>query len=239
MSTGYDYTTEQDQDNYGDIPLNAMEMRSAEEIERENLILDIPIGEHELEVKKIMKAEDVMHRVTVDGSQRAYNTTQITLQFCLPSNPSCVIQDSFVLPPRTPLEKIAYTSGKNEKGLAGFHANKYQHFFQKIAKVGASGSVIPITKTGDFVGGKVIATVVDGGTYIDKKTGQEKKGYNRIKLFSYRSILDGIPAAGVGKPSAVSASPASPPQASRPPVHGSETVHSAPTVSRPAGLSSI
>lgn len=172
-----------------------MDLRPVDEIEAEYQFHDIPPGEWALKVTKVVDVKPKIRSVTVDGRVMSYTSALVILQFGLPDSPNTTVQDSFVFPPSNKLEQVAYTRGctvpdnpNGKPGKPGFDANKYQQFIQRLHKA------TPIKSIADLVGADVIATVNPAENY--EQNGVEKKGYPKVKLFSYRSITDPNPPAG-------------------------------------------
>lgn len=210
----YDYTANDNvpvaDEDLTQMPIAAMEMRPVEEIESENQFHDIPPGEYLLKVTKIVKVEPKNRSVTVAGRINAYTSPVVVLQFGLPDQPNMTVQDSFAFPPASKLEQVAYTTGctvpdrpDGKPGKPGFEANKYQQFVQRLHKAE------PIKTIADLVGATVVARVQPAESY--EQNGVMKKGYPKIKLFSYRSPNDPTPPSGPDPdPSAAKKAPAIP-----------------------------
>lgn len=216
MSTVHDYTREDapydDQSEIDDYVIAgaAAPPKTAEQIQKENVFVEIPPGEYLLRVHSIPeRPKSDFYKVNLDNRLMSYQSDSARVKFCLPDNPKATIEDYFVFPPNDDAEMKAYWQGVPPgKTAAGFAANK---FYQFIGALGfpypAGGRLSEEGRTLRNWKNRIIrVTVIAGQAYIDKKTGLEKPGRNQIKLFSYLPGGDGP----IGSPSAHIASHAQP-----------------------------
>lgn len=173
--------------------------KSAEEIEAESSFEEIPPGVHELVVVGFLKPPKAERKdVFVDGQRRGFDTHSVVVKFALPDDRGKQVTDFFLLPPGDPEGLDAYHRGsKGPQGkVPGFNSNKFFHFLERLGYPVPKGGALPAEarKLGNWVGRRIVATVVEGDAFTktktDTETGEEvqetKPGRNQIKLFSYR-----------------------------------------------------
>lgn len=214
--------------------------KSADQIENENSFKQIPPGDHMLVVKGFAgppKVEPV--KVFLDGQVTSYEAAIVGVDFHIAhDNSGATIRDYFTLPPNDPAEQRAYFEGKTKpddsKEKPGFAASKFLHFIARLGFEYPPGGHLPpaARKLGNWKNRAIHATVDAGKPYPDKKTGEMKPGYNRIKLFSYRAVGAG----GTGnRNGGISASASQ----SKPASSAASSAYSAPARSAAVGLNDL
>lgn len=234
-----DYTTEADPYDL-EIAADFMADKDAEQIEQENSFREIPPGEHLLRVIGVsgLKRDEPIHQeffeVYVEGKKASYDAHKLNVRFCLADDSGAQITDMFVVPPGNPKQREAYLHGsKNPDGKgAGFWANKFTHYIQRLGWSFGAGEPIPAEacRTANWKGKLVMATVIAGTPYEDKQTREMKDGRAQIKSFSYRAVGDNAEPQPSARP-ATRPSPAPAPAAKPRPAANPATV--------PKGLSSL
>jgi hypothetical protein len=182
---------------------------TADDIEKNNGFREVPPGDHILVVKGFRgPVESDSYRVKVGEQLRSYTSHSVRVTFCLPGDPRATVEDYFILPPANPSELEAYYRGvptDKPDQTPGNAANKFYHFISRLGFPYPPGGKLPdgARRLGNWKGRAIGASVVDGGTYTDK-SGATKKGWNKVKYFSYRPAdhqahgPQTIPATGTG-----------------------------------------
>lgn len=208
----YDYTRDDpgDPDNYVLSGFTAP-TASADDIERANSFHEVPPGDHVIVVKGFSgPPKQEPYTVFVDGIMTKYYADSIGVIFCLPGQPNYTVRDFFVLPPRDPREHRAYFEGKvkPEDKQGGFLASKFLHFVARLGFEYPPGGTLPAEalRLSNWKGRGIHATVEAGRDWTDRE-GTTRKGFPRIKLFSFRKV-DGPVAPVVAPPVAPQAQPA-------------------------------
>lgn len=191
MSTAYDYTRELPETSAEEYVLPEVTVaQSGDDIERENTFKDVPPGDHLLVVKGFdgPPAEE-SRKAFVNGRLVSFRAAKVGVILALPDDERATVRDYFMFPPSNPAELIAYYEGtsKPDGKSPGFESKKFFHFIDRLGWPVPAGGKLPegARKLANWKGRTIHATVQDGDNYTDKN-GNEKKGFNRVKLFSYR-----------------------------------------------------
>jgi hypothetical protein len=214
MSTAsYDYTREDTyEENPDDFILGgAVAARSADEIEKENVFLPVPPGDHLLVLSGFAgPPQNALYTVTLNGQRVQYEASSIRVRFSLPSNPRCSVVDFFLLPPNDPRDQKAYFDGLPEgKKQAGWAASKFIHFINRLGYTWLPGQPLPegARRLGNWKGRMIHAVVEAGkGTYKDRDGIEQARG-NQIKAFTYRPSQDTVEGRGPGNSGGGNGSP--------------------------------
>lgn len=196
MSQNDDWTRTDDNPEDFVLPGYAPSVKDADEIEKENSFRDIPEGEHVLQVLKVEVSGNTQpYRVEIDGKRAVYNSHTAKVWFCLPDDRNARISDFFVLPPLDPREAQYYQDGKavdpdgsvRKNAREGFHSEKLGHFIPRLGWPWPKGGDMPeeARPVKNWINRKIKATVTKGRPYVGRD-GQERQGFNQIKMFSYR-----------------------------------------------------
>jgi len=221
----YDYTAD-DRVPYGEptqedidgfmLPDATAPTTTAEQIEESNNF-EIPPGEHTLVVTGFRgMPEEQSFTVMLNNRAVSYRSHTVKVQFGLPFNAKKRVEDFFVLPPANPGELDAYYNGKPLKDgkvsdQPGVSASKFYHFISRLGYAYPPGGKLPdaARKLGNWRGRAIRATVEAGGEY-KAKDGTMKKGFNRVKFWSYKPA-DGSQGGNAGGPALSSQRPAAAP----------------------------
>lgn len=216
MSTdAYDYTQRTAADDIADIVIGeVVAAKSAQDIENENTIRQIPPGEHRLVVKGFSLGDNprTTHKVFVDGRYCSFTAMSIGVDLAMEADPSLTIRDYFTLPPDDAREHEAYFRGKKDpakkNAKEGFEASKFIHFLSKIGWAVPAGGALPpeARQLKNWVGRGVVATVDEGEPWTDKE-GKKRMGFNRIHLFSYKATHETVAQATATNGAAQAAAP--------------------------------
>jgi hypothetical protein len=200
MSTGYDYTKEPPFGNDADdftIGNASAPVQSPDEIEKANEFPTVPPGDHVLKLIGFAdKPVESVHRCMLNGQLASYRAATVGAIFALPHNERASVRDYFVLPPADPNEMAAYTKGlainpktnePSKNATPGLNASKFYHFIARLGFTYPPGGNLPpeALRLGNWKGRVIQASVEAGEDWIDKE-GKTKKGFNRIKFWSYR-----------------------------------------------------
>jgi hypothetical protein len=176
----------------GDV--QAPEDRDADKIERENGFRTIPPGRHVLVVRGFRdQPEEKYYPVMLSGRQSGFTAAQVKVRLSLPNDPRATIEDIFLLPPADPREHAAYWHGVPDgQNQGGFQANKFLHFIERLGfPFPAGGRLHPDGQhLRNWIDRPIVAEVKDGDYYKDSE-GNSKKGFNKVKLFSYERHVPG------------------------------------------------
>lgn len=239
----YDYTKEPipfDGENADDFEIGSdvanVSDRDAARIELENVRRHVPPGRHLLIVAGFRDAPQIdSFRVQLNGRTVSFDAYRVKVRFCLPSDPVATVEDNFLLPPDNPAHLPAYFNGMEPEGSkAGFQANKFIHFIDRLGYPFPPGGKLPeaARRLSNWKGRPIVAEVISGKPYVDRKTGETKQGYPQIKLFSYEVAPKGGAAAMKASESVPQSVYQQPTQPRRATGVGSET-------GRPAGLDDV
>lgn len=199
----YDYTRDDastsDIDNF-EIPDVSAPSATAEQIENDNNF-EIPPGDHTLVVTGFNGLPELKpFSVLLNGRTVSYSSMTIQVRFGLPFNTKKNVTDFFVLPPANPGELDAYYNGVPLDAKAGvtggLSASKFFHFISRLGFPYPPGGKLPeaARRLGNWKGRTIKARVEAGKDWIGRD-GAVKKGYSRIKFWSYMAT-DGSAAVG-------------------------------------------
>ncbi len=171
-------------------------------------------GDHVVYMKDIQWADGgnpVSEKVYVkqtNGTVRPFpmDCRKCKVIFAIPGDENLTCSDMFLLPP-VPNQMEAYEYGyknledaeKNPREKGGFHSKKFKHFLGRLGFECDSNGKVPVSATKFANWKKYPSTNIhrmiklsirkgkEGGTYVDKKTGETKQsqGFNNIVMFSY------------------------------------------------------
>jgi hypothetical protein len=200
MSTGYDYTKEppfgNDADDYT-IGNATAPTQTADQIEEANAFPTVPPGDHILKLIGFAdKPVESVHRCMLNGQLASYRAATVAAILALPNDERASVRDYFVLPPSDPNEMAAYTKGlainpktnqPSKNATPGLNASKFYHFISRLGFSYPPGGNLPpeALRLGNWRGRVIQATVEAGEDWTDS-AGKTKKGFNRIKFWSYR-----------------------------------------------------
>ncbi len=173
--------------------------KSAEEFEQESGFRECPPGTYEFTVLGFLTkkgqagpARETWKDAWYGDRKEGYKTFEVTVKLGLVDDPSCQVLDTFVLPPGNPEHLKHYYQGTPKQGgkasTKGFNSKKFFEFIERIGYPYPKGGKLPpeARKLANWVGRKVVATVITGDPYFDQATGTDKPGGSKVQLFSYR-----------------------------------------------------
>jgi hypothetical protein len=209
---------------------------SARDIERGSFRQIAPGDYPKIQLLKFVPTEVKYTKVYVIGEDNkvrpsGYNTKQVRITFCIPDDPNCTVQDSFVIPPREKSERVAFETGFSDEqkaeayardgsssGAKGFHSRKLKQFLCALGFGANENKAIHPDASSiwnwmhyadgspRFVGMTVKVGDAPRTPKINEDTGQpvSVKIYNQPALFQYKFFNRDAPQKAAGRPAAAS-----------------------------------